>query len=155
MVLLRRGAIPLRLTNSLPTLCAHANGSWRFQFGAVGWLFGGLGAGPGQLLGPVLAEKAAEGKEEGTATPAGEVDARRNTRWVREFLAGFSPKDLVVQPVIVVPGWYVKPKGNYPVKVMNATYLVGYLTGARRVFSAEQLETTIRRLDERCRVVEF
>jgi len=23
----------------------------------------------------------------------------------------------------------VKTKGNYPVKVMNATYLVGYLTG--------------------------
>ena len=49
----------------------------------------------------------------------------------------------------------MKTKGNYPVKVMNATYLVGYLTGARRVFSPEQLETTIRRLDERCRVVEF
>ena len=79
----------------------------------------------------------------------------RNARWVREFLAGFGPKDLVVQPVIVVPGWYVKTKGNYPVKVMNATYLVGYLKGVRRVFSPEQLETTIRRLDERCRVVEF
>jgi hypothetical protein len=74
---------------------------------------------------------------------------------VRDFLAGFGPKDLVVQPVIVVPGWYVKTKGNYPVKAMNATYLVGYLKGVRRVFSPEQLETTIRRLDERCRVVEF
>jgi hypothetical protein len=58
----------------------------------------------------------------------------RNARWVRDFLAGFGPKDLVVQPVIVVPGWYVKPKGNYPVKVMNATYLVGYLKGVKRVF---------------------
>jgi hypothetical protein len=40
------------------------------------------------------------------------------------FWPGSGPKDLVGQPVIVVPGWYVKPKGNYPVKVMNATYLV-------------------------------
>ena len=79
----------------------------------------------------------------------------RNACWVREFLAGFGPKDLVVQPVIVVPGWYVKTQGNYPVKAMNATYLVGYLKGAKRLFSPEQLETTIRRLDERCRVVEF
>jgi hypothetical protein len=79
----------------------------------------------------------------------------RNVRWMREFLAGFEPKDLVDQPVIVVPDWHVKPKGNYRVKVMNATYLVGYLQGAKRVFSPEQLETTIRRLDERCRVVEF
>jgi hypothetical protein len=79
----------------------------------------------------------------------------RNADWVRKFLDGFGPKDLVVQPVIVVPGWYVKSKGNYPVKAMNATYLVRYLKGERRVFSPEQLETTIRRLDERCRVVEF
>ena len=79
----------------------------------------------------------------------------RNADWVRKFLAGFVPKDLVVQPVIVVPGWYVESKGNYPVKAMNAKYLVGYLKGAKRVFSAEQLETTILRLDERCRVVEF
>jgi hypothetical protein len=41
----------------------------------------------------------------------------------------------MVQPVIVVPGWYVKPKGNCPVKVMNAKYPVGYapsLTGEVR-----------------------
>jgi hypothetical protein len=38
---------------------------------------------------------------------------------------------------------------------MNATHLVGYLRGMKGVFSPEQLETTIRRLDERCRVVEF
>lgn len=79
----------------------------------------------------------------------------RNERWVRDLLAGFGPKDLVVQPVIVVPGWYVKSKGNYPVKAMNAKYLVRYLKEARSMFSPEQLETTIRRLDERCRVVEF
>jgi hypothetical protein len=66
-----------------------------------------------------------EGGEEGTATPAGDVDAEGNARWVREFLAGFGPKDLVVQPVIVVPGWYVKTKRNYPLKAMSAKYLAG------------------------------
>jgi hypothetical protein len=75
MVRLSRAAIPLRLTDLSPTLCAHANGSWRFQFGAVGWLSGGLGAGPGHFLGLVLGEKAAEGGEEGTATPAGKAVA--------------------------------------------------------------------------------
>jgi hypothetical protein len=84
---------------------------------------------------------------------AGQVE--RNARWVREFLAGFGPKDLLIQPVIVVPGWYVTPKGNYSVKVMNATYLVGYLKRSKRMFTPEQLEPVIRRLDERCRVVEF
>ena len=78
----------------------------------------------------------------------------RNADWVQEFLEGFGPKDLVVQRVIVVPGWWVESKGNYLVKAMNAKYLVGYLKGVRRMFSPEQLETTIRRLDERCRLVE-
>jgi hypothetical protein len=32
---------------------------------------------------------------------------------------------------------------------------LGYVRDSKRVYTAEQLETTIRRLDERCRVVEF
>lgn len=78
-----------------------------------------------------------------------------NARWVREFLAGFGPKEVPVQPVIVVPGWYVKPKGNYPVKVMNAKYLVGYLARMKPLFTHEQLVPLVRRLDERCRDLEF
>jgi hypothetical protein len=61
----------------------------------------------------------------------------------------------LVQPVIVVPGWWVEPSGNYPVKVMNAGYLVGYLVGAKRVWAAEQLEAVKGRLEERCRDLEF
>ena len=38
----------------------------------------------------------------------------RNADWVQEFLAGFGPKDLEVQPVIVVPGWYVKTEAIIP-----------------------------------------
>ena len=60
-----------------------------------------------------------------------------------------------MQPVIVVPGWFVETKGNYPVKVMNAKYLAEHLKRAKRIFTTEQLEPVIRRLDERCRVVEF
>ena len=65
----------MRLTDRLPTLRADANGNWRFESGASGWLAGGLRTHPGQLLGLVLAEKAVEGGEEGAATPAGEVVA--------------------------------------------------------------------------------
>lgn len=80
---------------------------------------------------------------------------QRNAGWVREFLAAFPPKDVPVQPVIVVPGWYVEAKGNYPVKVMNATYLVNYLRGAKPRFTLDALAPVIQRLDERCRMLEF
>jgi hypothetical protein len=82
-------------------------------------------------------------------------EAERNSAWVREFLAKFPPKNIPVQPVIVVPGWYVEAQGNYPVKVMNEKYLVGYLKGAKRLFTLDQLEPVIERLDERCRTIEF
>jgi len=79
----------------------------------------------------------------------------RNSRWMGDFLKGYGPKDLTIQPVIVVPGWYVKSKGNYPVRAMNAIYLVEYLKGAKRMFTADQLGPIKRRLDEECRVLEF
>ena len=81
--------------------------------------------------------------------------AERNADWVRQFIADFAPKDILVQPVVVVPGWYVKALGNFPVKVMNATYLVGYVAEAKAQCTAEQLRPIIRRLDERCRDLEF
>jgi len=84
---------------------------------------------------------------------AGQVE--RNARWIREFLAAFPPKGAPVQPVIVVPGWYVSPRGNYPIKVMNATYLVGYLKGMKPLYSRDDLSPIIARLDERCRTLEF
>ncbi|MDE2103401.1 MAG: NERD domain-containing protein [Patescibacteria group bacterium] len=80
----------------------------------------------------------------------------RNAEWVRKFIDGFAPKDMPVQPIIVVPGWYAKSLGNYPVKVMPVDYLVkGVLLADKRLFTAEQLSPLIRRFDERCRDLEF
>jgi len=79
----------------------------------------------------------------------------RNAEWIRKFLEGFGPKDLAIQPVIVIPGWYVTSEGNYPVKAMNNTYLSGFLAGQKRRYSDEDLEPLLRRLDERCRTLEF
>ena len=78
-----------------------------------------------------------------------------NKNWVRKFLSAFPPKAIPIHPVIVVPGWYVKTSGKYPIKAMNATYLVGYIKGTKPLFTPEQLQPVIQRLDERCRTVEF
>jgi hypothetical protein len=82
--------------------------------------------------------------------------AERNAEWVRGFISGFAPKGILVHPVIVIPGWYVKTEGRYTVKAMNAKYLVtGYLPSFERRFSLEELQGVIRRFDERCRDLEF
>lgn len=78
-----------------------------------------------------------------------------NARWLRKYIGEFSP-DIRIQPVIVVPGWYVKSQGNYAVKVMNASYLVTeYLLKEPKLYKEEQLKGVRGRLDERCRTVEF
>jgi hypothetical protein len=80
---------------------------------------------------------------------------RRNADWVREIIREFGPKGISVQPVMVVPGWYVESKGNYPVKAMNAKYLVGFLTGAKAVYGEKDLRGVRKKLDEVCRDLEF
>ena len=82
--------------------------------------------------------------------------AVRNADWVRRFIKGFGPKDIPVQSIVVVPGWYVKAQGKHAVKVMNATYLASnYLPSVQRRFRAEELTAIVRRFDERCRDLEF
>jgi hypothetical protein len=51
----------------------------------------------------------------------------RNARWLTDFLAKKTAEPVNVEGIIVVPGWYTESKGNYPVKVMNANYLVKFL----------------------------
>lgn len=84
---------------------------------------------------------------------AGQVE--RNARWVRDFLTGSAPTDLPIHPLIVVPGWTVKSYGNSPVKVVNADELGTYVAAMNPLFTKEQLEPVIRKLDERCRDLEF
>lgn len=78
-----------------------------------------------------------------------------NAAWVRGFIGEFADKNILIQPLLVLPGWYVVSLGNYTVKAMNAKYLSGYLAGAARQYTVEQLEPIISRFDERCRTVEF
>jgi Nuclease-related domain len=83
----------------------------------------------------------------------GQVEA--NAEWLGKKLAPYAPKGLLLQPVIVVPGWYVKSLGNFKTKAMNDKYLVEYLASAQRLFTLEQLRVFTSRLDELCRTLEF
>jgi hypothetical protein len=84
------------------------------------------------------------------------IQVEYNVQWVRKFLGVYAPKDVLIHPVIVVPGWFVPhPRENYRVKVMNALYLVEFLKGARKVYSQEELVTVVQRLDDACRSLEF
>lgn len=81
--------------------------------------------------------------------------AERNARWLSEFLSKRTAESVTVEPVVVLPGWYVEPRGNFPVKVMNATYLAGFLRGQRERIAPAQVRRIIAVVDEKCRDLEF
>lgn len=81
--------------------------------------------------------------------------AQRNARWLADFLTKKTGEPVTVEPLVVVPGWYVESKGNFPVKVMNATYLAGYLRKQDEKLDPAQVRRIVAALDEKCRDVEF
>ena len=81
--------------------------------------------------------------------------AQRNASWLVEFLTKRTAEPVTVEALVVLPGWYVEPKGNFSVKVMNATYLTGYLRGQKERIQPVQVQRIVALLDEKCRDVEF
>ena len=79
----------------------------------------------------------------------------QNTKWVRRFVNAFAPEDITFQPVIVVPGWFVEAQGTYPVRAMNAEYLIRYIAESKPRYEGHQLQGILHRLDERCRDLDF
>src|SRR5688572_30261353 len=92
--------------------------------------------------------------------PSGtDIDAlpqvQRNASWLTNFLARRTCEVVHVHPFIVIPGWYTETKGNFPVKVMNTTYLRTHLRNQPKTIDPAQVQRIIGALDEKCRTLEF
>ena len=83
--------------------------------------------------------------------------AQRNAAWLSNYLAKKTGDPVRVEPLVVLPGWFVRisEKGNFPVKAMNANYLAHYLSAQPEVMPPAQVRRIITALEEKCRDVEF
>jgi hypothetical protein len=85
--------------------------------------------------------------------------AQRSAKWLSNFLEKETGNPVWVEPIVVLPGWYVDGAGdtNFPVKVMNADYLVKYLEGKGQTkkIESDQVKRIVNALDKRCRDIEF
>jgi hypothetical protein len=83
--------------------------------------------------------------------------AKRNAKWLSNYLTKKTGESVQVAPLVVLPGWFVKisEKGNFPVWVMNATFLPGYLQRQGEKIEPAQVRRIISAIDEKCRDVEF
>lgn len=82
-------------------------------------------------------------------------NAQNRARWLSDWLNKMTGFGIAAQPVLVLPGWYVVPKGLGPVTVVNHKQLAGAILRERReALTAEQVGLIARQLDERCRDVQ-
>jgi hypothetical protein len=83
--------------------------------------------------------------------------AKRNAVWLANYLSKKTGEPVRVEPLIVLPGWFVRfpDTRGLPVKAMNANYLVRFLRGQAETMSAAQVRRIITALDEKCRDIEF
>lgn len=82
--------------------------------------------------------------------------ARRNADWLREFFNKTSSENVQVEPILVLPGWFVKEKEySFEVRVMNCRYMLKYLRNKPDRLSEAQVSKIVQTLDAMCRTIEF
>lgn len=84
------------------------------------------------------------------------IQATAAAKWVSDFLRQATGRSIQVQPLLIIPGWYVeRTEGSHAVKVMNTNYLTKLLAGLPPVLSPEDQHLFAHPISEKCRDVEF
>jgi hypothetical protein len=83
--------------------------------------------------------------------------AEQNGRWLANYLTKKTGEGVEVEALVVLPGWFVENLNakSARVKVMNTTYLTGFLARQPERLPAAQVRRIIAALDEKCRDLEF
>jgi hypothetical protein len=74
--------------------------------------------------------------------------------WLQRFLASAAGERVAVQPIVVLPGWWVKRLGRGAVRVINPGEIRGAL-GGTAALEAKQVSRIVHQLDQVCRDVQF
>jgi len=79
--------------------------------------------------------------------------AKRQAKWLSQWLEGAVGQSVFVQPVIALPGWYVERKGRYDVMVTNPKnpdFLARPINGQPGL-NPQQVTQIVFQLDRHCR----
>lgn len=83
--------------------------------------------------------------------------AEENAKWLADYLTKMTGENVVVGPIVVLPGWFVEntePRSGHA-QVMNAKYLTNYVRKRERSLENNQVRRIVALLDEKCRDVDF
>jgi hypothetical protein len=80
--------------------------------------------------------------------------ASRNARWLSQWLSSATGEPVRVEPVVLLPGWYVKRSDWSGVPVLNPKEMMGFLASRRGAsHNPAQQQRVAHQLDGRCRTV--
>jgi hypothetical protein len=78
--------------------------------------------------------------------------AIRQAKWVFQWLGQATGQRVPVQPVVVLPGWFVENKDRSEVPVIASGYIQGYFLGQkRRVLDDQQISQIVYQIDQKVR----
>jgi hypothetical protein len=82
------------------------------------------------------------------------MKARRNAKWLSDYLVRKIGQIVPVDTIVVLPGWSVEGRTG-PVKAMNCSYLTKYLRGQNNRLAPEDVTQISEALEEKNRTLEI
>lgn len=80
--------------------------------------------------------------------------AKRQASWLRKWLSSATGEPVDVQPMIALPGWFIKRISPNGIPVINPKSARAYLRSMKDSISITQCTRIVHQLDQRCRDVE-
>ncbi len=81
------------------------------------------------------------------------LQAQRNADWLQTWLSGAVGKAIAVQPVLALPGWFVRRAGEDGIPVLAGGEIQGWFASRPKsaLMSPELIQQVVRQLDQKCR----
>lgn len=89
----------------------------------------------------------------GWAESAPLAQAQQNAQWLEQWLSGAVGQAIPVQPVVALPGWFVRRTDGEGIPVLAAAQIQGYFASrpGQPAMSAHLIQQIVRQLDQKCR----
>ncbi|HEX6317377.1 MAG TPA: nuclease-related domain-containing protein [Burkholderiales bacterium] len=83
------------------------------------------------------------------------AQARRNAEWLEKWLSSAVGQPLPVQPVVALPGWFVRRSNAHSIPVLAVGEIQGYFSSRPKQpeMTAQLVRQIVHQLDQKCRDV--
>lgn len=80
------------------------------------------------------------------------TQAKNQAQWLSTWLQKATDLSCKVEPVLVIPGWYIKITASADVKVYNGKNSM-FIAKSKAVLSPPQIQAISHQLEQKCRTV--